>query len=288
MMITGFVAGLAFTAGYLWDDIGAKRALICDRETIELCLAQLPPMAREQLPNSQLLQLSMGARAAMVLPILHPKIAGVLMTDFDKLPKKRSVNWGVGYYSLKLNRQDELTYWHELGHLEAIAAMESLNQQIRSMFQHEWLSDLYLIWRVAKDTDSLSLAWQQYHRRNIDVMANIEFMSHWSVPIMLQALQHYSVKELQAFDSFNAFLTDFWPQLTVPSNDNIAEFSSLIQRTFGAGTVQPLSGYMYWRKPALGVYLEPTLIKLMGHSGAKRWLAEQSMQPETLRLTPRL
>lgn len=281
-------AGLLLSSAIIWQDIATKKALICEREAIAVCLAVLPHSARVQLPNTQLLQLSMGARAAMVLPIRHSEIAGVLVTDFDKLPQKRSVNWGAGDYSLTLNRQEELTYWHELGHLEAIAAMQSLNLAIDSSYQHEWLSDLYLVWRVANETNSLSLAWQQYHRRNIDVIANTEFMSHWSVPILAQALQRYSVKQLQSFDNFNAFLTDFLPQLTVPDDDSIAEISSLIQRTFGAGTVQPLPGYMYWRKAELGSYLEPTLIELMGQSSAKRWLAEQSMQPETSNSAPRL
>lgn len=287
-MAIALAAGLLLSSGFLWEDIAAQKALICERDTLATCLEVLPESARVQLPNSQLLQLSMGARAAMVLPLLHREIAGVLVTDFDKLPHKRSVNWGAGHYSLALNRQDELTYWHELGHLEAIAAMQSLNLEINSTYQHEWLSDLYLVWRVANETNSVNLAWQQYHRRNIDVIANTEFMSHWSVPILAQALQRYSVKQLQSFDSFNAFLTDFWPLLTVPNDDSIAEFSSLIQRTFGAGTVQPLPGYMYWRKPDLGRYLEPTLIKIMGQSSAKRWLAEQSMQPETPSIAPRL
>lgn len=287
-MALALAAGLLLSSGFLWDKVGSKKALVCEREALEICLEVLPHSALSQLPNTQLLQLSMGARAAMVLPIEHQKIAGVLVTDLTKVPAKRSVNWGVGHYSLQLKRQQELTYWHELGHLEAIAAMQHLNKRIISTYQHEWLADLYLVWRVANETHSLDLAWQQYHRRNIDVMANIEFMSHWSVPILAQALQGYSVKKLQSFESFNAFLNDFWPQLTISSDDSISEFSSLIGRTFGAGTVQALPGYMYWRKPDLGRYLKPTLIKLMGQSSANNWLAEQSMQPDSLATVPRL
>ncbi|WP_257985231.1 hypothetical protein [Shewanella sp. GutCb] len=287
-MLNSLVFSIALTSGFIWDDIGSKKALVCELKQLEVCLSQLPPSARKQLPNTQLIQMSLGARAAMVLPLKHVDVAGVLVTDFSQLPLKRSVNWGEGDFSLSLNRQDELTYWHELGHLQAIEALKTMNAEISSPFQHEWLADIYLIWRIAKETNSLSLAWQQYHRRNIDVMANVAFMSHWSVPIMSQALARYSAKELTAFNSFNTFLADFWPTIALPTADSLAEFSSLIQRTFGAGTVQPLPEYMYWRKPALGHYFKPTLIKLMGQTDAVQWLVDQSMDQDGSSLKPRL
>ncbi|MFT5788391.1 MAG: hypothetical protein ACI8SJ_000494 [Shewanella sp.] len=288
LMLSSLVFSIALTSGFIWDDISTKKALVCELKQLEICLSKLPSSARELLPNTQVIQMSLGGRAAMVLPLKHESVAGVLVTDFTKLPLKRSVNWGEGHFSLRLNRHDELTYWHELGHLHAIEAVKNLNTEITSPYQHEWLADLYLVWRIANETNSLSLAWQQYHRRNIDVMANVEFMSHWSVPIMSQALARYSVTELQAFDSFDAFLADFWPQIVNPSEDSLAEFSSLVQRTFGAGTVQPLPEYMYWRKPALGHYLKPTLIKLMGQADAAQWLSEQSMEQDTSSPAPRL
>ncbi|MCL1051771.1 hypothetical protein L2755_19380 [Shewanella abyssi] len=287
-MLGSLAFSIALTSGFIWDDIGAKKALVCELKQLEYCLSQLPLLAREQLPNTQVIQVSLGARAAIVLPLKHAKVAGVLVTDFSKLPHKRSVNWGSGHFSLSLHRQKELTYWHELGHLQAIEALNEMNTEITTPFQHEWLADLYLIWRIAKETNSLSLAWQQYHRRNIDVMANVEFMSHWSVPVMSQVLTRYTAKELASFNSFKAFWSDVRPHIEIPNADSLAEFSSLIQRTFGAGSVQSLPGYMYWRKPALGHYLKPTLIKLMGQADATQWLAEHSMDQDGSSLKPRL
>ncbi|MCD8475287.1 MAG: hypothetical protein LRY40_00435, partial [Shewanella fodinae] len=60
------------------------------------------------------------------------------------------------------------------------------------------------------------------------------------------------------------FVSDFFPNLQRYDKDAIAEFSSLLQRVFGAGSVLPLPDYMFWRRPALGAVLKPTLVRLMG------------------------
>jgi len=279
-MIDIFTVSLLLSSGFMWDNVMEKKALRCERKALTTCLAQLPRGARAQVPNIGLLQASMGNRAAMVLPIHHTHIAGVIITDDSLLPQQSSVNVAGKHYTLVLDRQAELTYWHELGHLEAMAAMASIEQGISSQFTHEWLADLYLVWRIAHETGELNLAWQQYHRRNIDVMNSVAAMSHWSAPILAQVLVGYRADELQAFKSFKAFLIELLPKLTIPSEDSIAEFSSLIQRTFGAGSVQSLPGYMYWRKPALGEYLAPTLSTLMGRQTARRWLVTQDMQTQ--------
>ncbi|WOT04557.1 hypothetical protein [Shewanella youngdeokensis] len=276
-MLTTLLVGMTLTGGFAWDNIGTKQVLICDLGQLEHCLRQLPLSARPLLPTTETIRTSLGRRAAMALPTPHEDVAGVIVTDLTQLPSERSVNWGVGDFSLALFRKADMTYWHELGHFQAIETAKALDITISSSFQHEWLADLYLIWRSAKETNSLALAWQQYHRRNIDVMSSIDFLSHWSVPIMSQVLALYSAEELVDFTNFDAFLIDSWPQITVPTSGELAEFSSLIQRTFGAGTVQPLPGYMYWRKPALGQYLKPTLSELMGRRSANQWLSSQYM-----------
>ncbi|MCL1109794.1 hypothetical protein L2719_09580 [Shewanella schlegeliana] len=274
------ITAINMTSG-LWTDIGPKQALVCELHQLERCISQLPPSARNQLSTglNKFKQL-LGQRGAMVLPLRHGQIAGLVVTDFQQLPSQQTINWGVGHFSLPLKLQSQLTYWHELGHLYAIDALSGQGQTITSPYQHEWLADLYLVWRIARETQSLELAWQQYHRRNLAVMADSEFMSHWSVPILAQALKLYSVEQLNQFARFDQFWADISPKLRPHDTDTLNEFSSLIQRTFGAGTVQPLPGYMYWRKPALGRYLEPTLVEVMGQSAALQWLSSQQMSTE--------
>ncbi|MCL1137613.1 hypothetical protein [Shewanella pneumatophori] len=268
--------------GFIWTEIASKKALVCELHQFSLCLAQLPDSARAllPLPASHYTQL-LGKRGAMVLPLRHAQVAGVVLTDFKQLPSQQTINWGVGHFSLPLKRQAELTYWHELGHLYAIDALSQEGEVIKSQYQHEWLADLYLVWRIAVETQSTELAWQQYHRRNIAMMADSEFMSHWSVPVLAQVLALYSAEQLAGFSNFRQFYADVSVKLELQDQDTLSEFSSLIQRTFGAGTVQPLPGYMYWRKPKLGEYLKPTLIALMGQDAAKKWLAQQQMDGAT-------
>lgn len=287
-----YLAGVSITAidmtaldktSGLWTDVGPKQALVCELHQLETCISQLPLSARNQLPSElKIFNQLLGQRGAMVLPLRHAGIAGVVITDFKNLPNQQTINWGVGHFSLPLKQQSQLTYWHELGHLYAIDALGRQGQTITSPYQHEWLADLYLHWRIARETQSLELAWQQYHRRNLAVMADSEFMSHWSVPVLAQVFELYSVEQLNQFTHFEQFWGDISPKLRLHDRDTLDEFSSLIQRTFGAGTVQPLPGYMYWRKPALGRYLEPTLVKVMGQSAALQWLSSQQMNTDNL------
>ncbi|WP_299804194.1 hypothetical protein [uncultured Shewanella sp.] len=269
------------TSGFFWTDIGPKQALVCELNQLSLCVATLPHSARSQLPKKlDELHHLLGQRGAMVLPLQHARIAGLVITDFTQIPQSQTINWGVGHFSLPLEQQARLTYWHELGHLYAIDVLSRQGQTIDSEYQHEWLADLYLHWRIAKQTQSLDLAWQQYHRRNLAVMADSEFMSHWSVPVLAQAFELYSVEQLGLFASFEQFWLNIYPKLHLHDRDTVDEFSSLMQRTFGAGTVQPLPGYMYWRKPALGRYLKPTLVEVMGLRAAQAWLSSQQMTAE--------
>ncbi|GIU50333.1 hypothetical protein TUM4438_35930 [Shewanella sairae] len=275
-------AAVATATGFFWADIGPKKALVCELSELDACLIQLPSLARAQLPRSpHRFKSLLGQRGAMVLPLKDVNIAGLVITDFVNLPARQTINWGVGHFSLILNQQAQVTYWHELGHLFAVEALAKQNKRLTSPYQHEWMADVYLVWRIAHETNSLALAWQQYHRRNLAVMADSEFMSHWSVPVLAQMLERYTAAELQQFSSFNDFWQDFSASLVLHDNDSLNEFSSLMQRTFGAGTVQPLPGYMYWRKPKLGQYLKPTLEHIMGAAEAQRWLTSQQMATDS-------
>ena len=281
-VVTVATTPLATPSEFLWAEIGPKKALVCKLQQLEPCLNNLPASVRSQLPPaSYQFHALLAQRGAMVLPLHDASIAGLVITDFANIPKYQTINWGVGHFSLALDKQAELTYWHELGHLYAIDALSRPDKTITNPYQHEWLADVYLVWRIAHETNRLDLAWQQYHRRNLAAMADSEFMSHWSVPVLAQILATYSVAQLQQFSDFNGFWQDFSGKLVLHDNDTLDEFSSLMQRTFGAGTVQPLPGYMYWRKPKLGQYLKPTLVRIMGRSAAQSWLAEQLMAGET-------
>ncbi|MGS0826437.1 hypothetical protein ACVBIO_11545 [Shewanella sp. 0m-8] len=276
-----FALSVGTASGFLWTDIGPKKALVCELNLLKTCVTQLPPSARRQLPTRlNDLHYLLGQRGAMVLHLRHDHIAGLVITDYEQLPRSQTINWGMGHFSLPLKQQAQLTYWHELGHLYAIDALSRQGQTITSPYQHEWLADLYLVWRIALETQSLDLAWQQYHRRNLAVMADSEFISHWSVPVLAQVLAHYSLEQLNQFDSFNDFWRDISPRLVLHDKDTLNEFSSLMQRTFGAGTVQPLPGYIYWRKAKLGEYLTPTLVEVMGQTAAADWLSSQQMTAE--------
>lgn len=271
-------APVATATGFFWADIGPKKALVCKLNELDVCLPKLPNAVRAQLPiSSHGFKSLLGQRGAMVLPLNDTNIAGLVITDFINLPARQTINWGVGHFSLILNQQAQVTYWHELGHLFAIEVLAKQNKRVTSPYQHEWMADVYLVWRIAHETNSLALAWQQYHRRNLAAMADSEFMSHWSVPVLAQMLAGYTAAELQQFNDFNDFWQDFSAKLVLHDHDSLNEFSSLMQRTFGAGTVQPLPGYMYWRKPKLGQYLQPTLVHIMGAGEAQRWLTSQQM-----------
>ena len=49
-----------------------------------------------------------------------------------------------------------------------------------------------------------------------------------------------------------------------PPRVTVKEYTSLIQRLFGAGVTTTLPEYIYWQRHSLGQLLKPTLIELMG------------------------
>jgi len=211
------------------------------------------------------------------MPVEDTTIAGLILTSAENIPESLSVNLSGSIISLNLEHQRQLTLWHEIGHLEAKALLDKGGIDELTPYMHEWLADCYLAWRVAQETGSLALIWQQYHRRNLDLMQNVKAMSHWTVPVLSQLLNRYTLQELVAFETFDDLMDDIRPHLALLDPDSLDEFSSLVHRTFSTQVLQPLPNYMFWRKPDLGRYLEPTLIKLLGEVRAQEWLREQNM-----------
>lgn len=261
-----------------WSDIGSKQALVCEAAQLEYCLASLPITVRKQLPSHlSSYHQAIGHRGAMVIPVSDPNISGLILLSPERIPKVSLVTLAGKVESLTLTQTDKMTLWHELGHLHVKALEELGLLKDTSAYQHEWIADCYLTWRAAKEELSVELAWQQYHRRNMSVMKDVSFMSHWTVPVLSQLLSRYKVKDLAQFDTFEALMSDFLPHLVEKDQDTLDEFSSLIHRTFSTRASQSLPNYMYWRKPALGHYVEPTLVKLLGKKEASLWLQQQSM-----------
>lgn len=281
---------LAINASLQWTDIGAKQALICQVPISQPCLSQLPINVRHQLPNtlSEFNQ-ALGQKGAMVMPVDDIHISGLVIMAPLHVPHSVLVELSGELYAFSLEAQQEVTLWHELGHLEAAEFINRAQLTRQGAYQHEWLADCYVIWRSAREKQSLSIAWQQYHRRNLDVVNNVSAMSHWTVPILAQVLDRYSLEEIILFDSFDAFMRDVIPHLTVETQDTLDEFSSLIHRTFSTRTLLSLPNYMSWRKPAIRQYFEPTLVTVLGREQATMWL-QQSMftAVEPIATTPRL
>lgn len=269
---------LSLSLSLAWSDIGSKQALICQVAELEHCLAALPTPVRKQLPSHlSSYHQAIGHRGAMVISVLDPKISGVIMLSPERIPKVSLVTLAGKVESLTLTQIDKMTLWHELGHLHVKSLEEQGLVKETSAYQHEWIADSYLTWRSAREEQSLDLAWQQYHRRNMSVMKDVSSMSHWTVPVLSQLLNRYSLDALNQFDTFDEFMSDFLPHLEEKDQDTLKEFSSLIHRTFSTRASQSLPNYIYWRKPALRHYVEPTLVKLLGKKEANLWLQQQSM-----------
>jgi hypothetical protein len=276
------LTALLLTSTLVWTEVGTKRALVCDLAELEPCLAQLSPSVRSQLPTSMAAVIqNMGLRSAMVLPLNDARVAGLVLQNASAPVQSPSAFLDGESHALSLMRQTELTLWHELGHLHNLALRGDALPGELSPYQHEWLADLYLVWRSVRESGELTLAWQQYHRRNLEVLADTANLSHWSSPILSQVLARYDVSTLLGFADYRDFVQDCYSSLSLLSQDELAEFSSLLQRTFGPGTVQPLPGYMFWRRPALGHLLRPTLTALVGEASAEGWLARQGMLPKS-------
>lgn len=257
-----------------WVNIFNKQALICPLANIDSCLKELPRALQRQIGLSALnIRQSMGYKSAMVLAVNHPTIAGVIAIQAEREPKQQTGSLGLETFSIELVNQAQLSLWHEIGHLHNIALQGQELPSNLTDYQHEWLADVYLFWHLAQ-TQQLNLAWQQLHRRNLAIIHDSDNLSHWSAPQLQYLLQVNEQKLLSSNMPYNEFIGHIYPLLPNFSTRDISEFSSLIQRTFGAGVVQPLPNYMFWRQPGLAKILQPTLDFLMGKPAAQKWLSQ--------------
>jgi hypothetical protein len=285
-------------SGWQWLSAGDKQALVCELDHWSECLHQLNVNGARQLNfSAEFAVKALGRQEAMVMPIEDVSQAGVILLapslvlaltelaelssnkhenqTLDRPTQQLSISVAGEYYPLILTNQAQLTLWHELGHLENIALQGSILPTKLSAYQHEWLADVYTLWRSLKETGKLDLAWQQYHRRNMALINDIANLSHWSAPQLLSLLSVQAESLRFDFKTYQDFIKHFYPDLIQFDEAALAEYSSLLQRTFGAGAVQPLPNYMFWRQQKLALWLRPTLDELMGKQQAESWLKSQ-------------
>ncbi|MGP1832410.1 hypothetical protein ACTTBA_04955 [Shewanella frigidimarina] len=254
--------------------IATKQALVCLLSSLESCITLLPSLLQQQTAFSVTnIRRAVGRKSAMVLVAEHHKIAGVIIINPANNMAEQTGVIGLKNYQLPLANQIQLTLWHEIGHLYNIALQGSILPSSLTEYQHEWLADLYLLWCIAQHYQQLDLGWQQFHRRNLALINDSGNLSHWSAPQLQIVLSHYDAQQLQGFTHYEDFLTAVYPLMPTWSPRDMAEFSSLVQRTFSA--VQSLPGYMFWRQSELIKVLSPTLERLMGKAETQRWLTNQ-------------
>ncbi|AZG75099.1 hypothetical protein EGC82_04970 [Shewanella livingstonensis] len=254
--------------------VASKQALVCSLSSLIRCIALLPSSLQQQTAFSVAnIRRAVGRKSAMVLVAKHRTTAGVIIINSAKDMLEQSGSIGLTTYQLPLAKQAQLTLWHEIGHLYNIALQGSILPSSLTEYQHEWLADLYLLWRISQHYQQLDLAWQQLHRRNLALINDSGNLSHWSAPQLQIVLSRYDAQQLQQFTRYEDFLTAVYPLMPTWSTRDMGEFSSLVQRTFSA--VQSLPEYIFWRQPELIQVLSPTLERLMGKAESQRWLKSQ-------------
>lgn len=266
-------------SAWFWVPMPQGQALVCQTPQLSNCLAQLSPETRRQLPSDpNLLLQQMARRGAMAIPLNDPHVTGSILLSVDNIPRSLSARWNGQVYSLQLQQAVNLTLLHELGHL-AVASSHSpyLTKTLLSPYQHEWLADIYLLWSLAKQDQRRDLAWQQYHRRNLAVFDSRFAMSHWTSPMLAQLMEIYDWEQLAKFEQFDLLINQLYPQLKQYDQDELDEFSSLMQRVFGTVMMHNLPHYMFWRRGEMGRYIRPTIEAVMGKPAAQVWLDKNGM-----------
>ncbi|MBE8167462.1 MAG: hypothetical protein HAW66_03700 [Shewanella sp.] len=261
-MITSF---LLLSASY-WVDIDTKRALVCDINQLNSCLQQLPEFSLSQLPRDteQLISI-MGQRHAMVLPISQPKdVSGLILVNQQFEPKSIVTFIGSQQLQLNLTRQQDLSLWHEQGHLENKQRQSNLLPRKLSPYEHEWLADVYVLWRSVQETGTFELAWQQYHRRNLAAIDDPVNLSHWSSPYLLQLMTEFSIAQIQQFSQYSDFIKASYHQLTPVNPSQQIELNNLVKFIFNNNKSNELPNYIYWRRSELYFLLKPTFTHLLG------------------------
>ncbi|ABO22532.1 hypothetical protein SHLO109777_10310 [Shewanella loihica] len=273
---------LLIASAWFWAPMPQGQALVCQTSHVQECLGQLPSNARAQLPlNPQTLLSQMGRRGAMVRPLTDADITGLVLLHDERIPKAYSALWNGQVYALPIEQAYQMTLAHELGHL-AVSRSSSvyLKADRLTPYQHEWLADFYLLWSLAREGQAETLAWQQYHRRNLEVFESVTAISHWSTPMLAQLLDRYSWQALGAFEHFDSLIDAIYPELVQYDQETLDEFASLLHWLFGAANQAKLPQYMFWRRAEMGAFIRPTLRQLMGEQAAENWMTQQAMQGE--------
>jgi hypothetical protein len=285
-----------FEQGWQWLALNTqnKKGLVCEITHWDSCIRQLNLVSQKKisLDHSQATA-ALARQEAMVLSLDDEQVSGLVLlapslvaalkaaleppilgsTAMARAQVSISVNGA--YYPMPLEQQAKLTLWHEIGHLENIALQGKSLPEHLSPYQHEWLADVYLVWRSSQNSQDLFLAWQQLHRRNMALINDIGNLNHWSSPQLQLVLTNFSFQSIQAFSQYSDFIHVVYPQFVQLDDTELREYSSLVQRTFGAGAVQALPSYMFWRQAQLAKWLQPTLSELMGPVQAQTWLKRQ-------------
>ncbi|KFZ39084.1 hypothetical protein HR45_01415 [Shewanella mangrovi] len=275
------LSAVVLASGLFSLTVGEREALVCPPQQYYQCLAEVPQTLRRDFPqSSEGVRQALGLRAAMAMPIDDNHFAGIILWAPKRLPSSISALWNDTVYQLPLQQQAQLTLWHELGHLEIKRLQrQNLLPQTLSTLEHEWLADAYMVWRSVQETGELTLAQQQLDRRNMAVFADIKNFSHWTALYLNQAVEQLDAQQVQ-HQPFAPWLVNLYQHTQQYNEDELQEFSGLLQRLFGMGRSQSLPDYMSWRRPTLGQVLAPTLRRVMGISAANQWMTEQNLLPK--------
>lgn len=270
------IATLLLTLSSYWIELDEKQALVCDIEHIHACVSQFPNDLSLPLTQHRYREL-MGHRHAMVLPVEHQKVAGVILTSPTNTPTESFAIVNGISLTLPLKQQASLSLWHEQGHLENTELAKKHKLELSTNYHHEWLADLYLLWRSVQETQKTDLAWQQYHRRNLAIIDDPNNLSHWSSPYLFQVLIQYSAIQIQGFDSYSAFLDEVYPKLKPLSAKSENEMHRLVRYLFNRKSLSSLPNYLSWQRPQLGLWLAPTFTEVLGEERAQQMLKQLNL-----------
>ena len=277
------INSLLLIASSFWVDIGVKQAIVCDINQIQACLKQLDKRSLQRLPvKIKRYREMMGLRHAMVIPINDTSTAGLILINPRETPTETFAIVRNTALKLPLFQQRQLSLWHEQGHLINRPLFASLNQPHISGYQHEWLADLYLLWKSVQATKSTNLAWQQLHRRNIDIINNPINLNHWSSPFLLQVLQKLSTEQILSFSTYNEFFKKIVPKLKPLERDQQTEIHNLVRFLFDNSSTRDLPNYLYWRRPKLTMYLQPTFVHILGNKQAAQLMSKLNLSTSSL------
>ena len=235
---------LSLSHGVAWVASHTKPALVCEVNYLQPC---------QQLIDSDLHSL-LGYRAAMAIPLTHPSYAGVVLLNKIAMPTEQSAYWYLNSISLTLDKQKQLSLWHELGHLH-----QSLSNTVLTDYQHEVYADLYMIWRIALSQQDFKLAWQQYHRRNIAMLDDPDNISHWTVPAIALMFERYSPIALAQIMDFNQIWQQLLPQIETLTPERLDNYQRLFKQQYHASHNRQIPCYLQSLQQSLTLYLQPTM-----------------------------